>query len=250
MTMTASALTSTHGRVRRAFAYITTGLPALVVLAFGGQLLATGWTTNRVGGTHHVHDLAWGALEGVLLLGALGAMLMRKGRRPAVLLQALAVIAALVVTMGLVASFDPFTLVLGGLVVTAVLLWSPGGLLQDRDPSSVMLALTGVTAVPLGIWAVSAASDQRTSGDEHAELIGYTGVTAYALALVAVLAVASLRQPGWRWTAACASVSTAVVGVAGMLWPDDASSPGTLGGLGLIVLAAVTGGLALRHRRA
>ena len=227
---------------------ICLALPALAVAAFGGQLLVTGWTTDRAGGTHHVHDLSWGALEGVLLLVSLVALLHRPGRRPAASLQAVAVVVALLVTMALVAVPDPFTIVLAVLVGTGVALTAGGSLLRKTRPSRPLLALTGLAAVPLVAWALAAAADQRASTDGHAELLGYTGVTAYALGLLAVLAVGALRPPAWRVPAGSAAVAAAVVGAAGLLWPDDASSPGGIGGAALLVLAAAVTVAAVRDR--
>lgn len=238
----------TPSRARKVVGSVLLGLPSLVVLAFGGQLLATGWTTERAGGTHHVHDLAWGALEGVLLLGALAVALFARTHRPAVLLQALGIVGALLLTMGLVAEPDPFTLVLAALIVGGVLARSSGGLLVDVRPHRGALLLCGAASLPLAWWSLSAAADQRAGGDEHAELLGYTGVTAYALALAAVLGVSALRQPGWRWPNACACLSAGVVGVAGLLWPQDASSPGTYGGSALLVLAVACAAFALTDR--
>lgn len=247
MTTTAPAPAPTSRR-RRVTGTVCLGLPALVVLGFGGQLLVTGWTTDRASGTHHVQDLAWGALEGVVLLGALSAALVGRRRRPAVLLHAVAVAAALLLTMALVASPDAFTLVLAGLIVCGVLLRAQGGLLVDRRPSRGLFVLCALSAVPLVAWALSAAAAQRSGGDEHAELLGYTGVTAFALGLLAALAVTALHQPGWRWTAVCVAVAAGVVGTAGLLWPTDASSPGTLGGLALVGLGTTSAAIAVRGR--
>lgn len=227
-------------RRRRLTGTVCLSMPALAVLAFGGQLLITGWFTERAGGTHHVQDLAWGALEGVLLLGALTAVLLRRPCRPAVLLQSVAVVSAMAVTMVLVASPDPVTLVLAGLIVAGVLLRAEGGLLQGRHPSWASSLLCALAAVPLAVWALSSAAAQRAGDGEHAELLGYTGVTAFALGLLATLAVASLRQPGWRWSAGCAAVAAGVVGTASLLWPHDASSPGMMGGLALLALGATS----------
>lgn len=232
-----SPTSATSSRARRVTSRVLLGLPALAVGAFGGQLLVTGWTTDRGDGAHHVADLAWGTMEAVLLLVPLLVALHRPSRRPAVLLQALAVVGALVVTMALVAAPDPFTLVLAALVVGGVLL-APAGLPRPAGADPVMTVLCAVTAVALAPHVLAAAADQRAGTDVHAELLGYTGAVAWALALVAVLAVASLRVGGWRVPAVCAAVAAAVLGVASLTWPQDATSFGTAGGAALLVLAA------------
>jgi peptidoglycan/LPS O-acetylase OafA/YrhL len=237
----ATPAAATASRPRRVTAAICFTVPALAMLAFGGQLLVTGWTTQRAGGTHHVHDLAWGALEGLLLLVALVVALLHRRSRPSAVLQAVAVVASMLVTMVLVAQPDPFAAVLALLVLGGGVAY--GGVRGPVRLHRPSLVLTGVAAVPLVGWALSAAADQRADADEHAELLGYTGVTAFALALVAVLLVAGLRRPGWRSTAVSAAAAAAIVGTAGLLWPDDASSPGRVGGVALLALAVCTIGL-------
>lgn len=183
------------GRSRRVASRVLLGLPALAVGAFGGQLLVTGWTTDRGNGAHHVADLAWGAMEAVLLLVPLLVVLRWPSRHPAARVQALAVVGALVVTMGLVGTPDPFTLVLGTLVVGGVLL-SPERLPRPAGVDPVLGGLAVLGAVGLAPYLVGAASDQRAGADVHAELLGYTGAVAWALALVAVLAVGPFAWPG------------------------------------------------------
>ncbi len=224
-TTTATTARPRRTRGRHVLGRICLVLPALAIAAFGGQQLITGWTDNRVGGAHHVHDLAWGALEAILLLVALVALIHRPGRRPAASLQALAVVAALLVTMALVVAPDPFTIVLAVLICAGVALTAGGSLPGETRRSWPLMAITALASVPLLGWALAAAGNQRANGDGHAELLGYTGVTAFALALLAVLAVAALRPPAWRVPAGSAAVGAAVVGTAGLLWPDKRVQP-------------------------
>jgi len=236
------------GRARRVAARILLGVPALAVGAFGGHLLVTGWTTSRGAGTHHVADLAWGAMEGVLLLVPLLATLHRPSRRPAARLQALAAVGALALTMALVASPDLFTLVLGTLVIGGVLM-SPGQPLRPAGADPAMFALALLAAIGLVPYALVTAAHQRAGADVHAELLGYTGAVAWALALVAVLAVGSLRMDGWQVPAVSAAVAAAVLGVAGLIWPQDAASLGTAGGAALLSMAGAVGVAAAARAR-
>ena len=82
------------GWPRRTLSVLCLGLPALAVLAFGGQLLILGWLDSRPDGTFHVHDLAWGSAEGILLFVALVAASWNPRRLPAALQQALVVVGA------------------------------------------------------------------------------------------------------------------------------------------------------------
>ena len=239
------------GRTRQLLSAVCLGLPALAVLAFGGQLLVTGWLDDRADGRLHVQDLAWGSAEGILLFVALAASLWDGRRRPAALQQALAVVAALLATMLLTLVPDPVTLVLGTLIVLGVLLSPARGLVFRRTaPVSRPLAgLALVAALPLVPYAVFAASAQRRGGSVNAELAGYTGATVWALALVAVVGVAALRSQGWQLPALSAAAAAAVVGTAGILWPAIPSSPGTAGGVVALAWAAVVVAEVLRLSR-
>ena len=149
--------------MRRVLSAVCLGLPALAVLAFGGQLLVTGWLDSRPDGSFHAQDLAWGSTEGILLFVGLVASVWHGRRRPAALQQALAVVAALLATMALTLEPDPVTLVLGLLVVAGALL-SPARSLMSRRPSPVsrpLVALALVAAVPLVPYALGAAAAQR-----------------------------------------------------------------------------------------
>ena len=149
--------------MRRVLGAACLGLPALAVLAFGGQLLVTGWLDSRPDGSFHAQDLAWGSTEGILLFAGLAASVWNGGRRPAALQQALAVVAALLATMALTLEPDPVTLVLGLLVVAGALL-SPARSLMARRSSPVsrpLVALALVAAVPLVPYALKAAAAQR-----------------------------------------------------------------------------------------
>jgi hypothetical protein len=231
------------GGVRRVIAALCLGLPALAVLAFGGQLLVLGWLDSRPGGTHHVHDLAWGAAEGILLLVAVALVLvdtLRRRARPAVRQQAFAVLAALLTAMALTATSDPATLGVTVLVLTGVLLTGPRSVLPFRGaalnrPLAVLALLAGIALVP---YALLAAAQQRTGDSVQAERLGYTGVTVWALAVVAVVAVAALSARGWRVPALSAAAAVTVVGVAGIMWPEVPSSLGAAGGLAALAWAA------------
>ncbi len=235
------------GRARRIASKVLLGAPALAVAAFGGQLLVTGWADRTPGGGHQVQDLAWGAMEGVLLLVGLVALLRRPKRRPAAALQVIGVVAAMFAVMLLTAAPDPFTIVLGALAVSGALLAM--GRLRLREvaihrPTAALAVVAAASLVPYGIHAAAA---QRTVNDRHAELLGYTGAAVWALALVAVVAVASLQVAGFRLPALSAAIAAAVVGIASVLWPNVPSSLGVLGGALAIVWALAVGLITLRR---
>lgn len=235
------------GRARRTAAKALLGIPTLAVTAFGGQLLVTGWADRTPGGGHQVQDLAWGAMEGILLLAGLVVLFHRPQRRPAAALQVIAVVAALGAVMLLTATPDPFTLVLGTLAVSGTLLAAGPPRLSGIHIHLPTAALAAIAAACLIPYAVYSAAAQRTSDDRHAELLGYTGAAVWALALVAVAAVASFQQPGARVSALSAVAAAAVVGVASVLWPDVPSSLGMLGGTLTLTWALALGFATLRR---
>ena len=241
------------GRLRRIAAAVCFGIPALAVLAFGGQLLVLGWTASRPGGSHHVHDLAWGSAEGILLLVPLLLAVagnLRERPAPAVLQQVLAVLAALVAVMLVTASPDPFTAVLTLLVLCGVLLTGRGAVRPPIRPrtSRPLAALAVVAAMALVPYAATAAAAQRAGESVQAERLGYTGVAVWALALVAVVVVAALRWPGWWVPALSAAAAASVVGVASLVWPQVPSSLGRPGGLAALVWAAAVAVVVVRNR--
>jgi hypothetical protein len=239
------------GRPARIASAVCLGLPALAVLAFGGQLLVTGWLDSRPDGSFHAQDLAWGSAEGILLFVGLVASLGNARRRPAALQQALAVVAALLVTMVLTLVPDPVTLVLAVLVGVGALL-SPARSLLTRRTAPVSRPLAGlvaVAAVPLVPYALDAAAAQRAGGSLNAELAGYTGATVWALALLGAVAVAVLRSKGWQLPALSAAAAAAVMGAASLVWPTIPSSLGTLGGLVALVWAGAVLAVVLMTER-
>jgi hypothetical protein len=231
------------GRPRAARALLA--VPALAVAAFGGQLLVTGWADREPGSGHQVQDLAWGSLEGVLLLVAL-VVLLRRPRHLAAALQALAVVAALLLTMLLTVTLDPFTLVLGALVVAGVALGGAPVRLRGAAVSRPAAALAGVAAVALLPYAAGAAAAQRGGQGAHVELLGYTGATAWALGVVLVAAVAAFRLPSRRLPALSVATAVGVVGLASVLWPDVPSSLGAIGGGAALAWAAASATVGLR----
>ena len=238
------------GWPRRTLGVLCLGLPALAVLAFGGQLLILGWLDTRPDGTFHVHDLAWGSAEGILLLVALVAASWNPRRLPAALQQALVVVGALLLTMVLTMAPDPITVVLGALVVTGALL-SPGrSLLLPRSDAvnRPLIGLTVVAAVALLPYALFAAAAQRQGGSPHAELAGYTGAAVWALALLGTVGVAAMQTRGWQLPALSAAAAAAVMGVAALLWPVIPSSLGRPGGLLAIVWAGAVVAVVIRSR--
>jgi hypothetical protein len=208
--------------------------------SFGLPSLLTAWTTSGDELELRTQFVAWGLLAGVLIPVMALALLRRPLVAPAQQLAAFA--AAAVVALGL--ALEPenarYTVLFAVPAVVLVLLhparrtlWSAGA----WDP--MMLAVAGLGAVPAAVYAVD---NLRTSAgisyldDLHG---GHAHAGLLALALMFSAVVAARRASGWGWVAGSTAFCTAVLGVAGLLFPDDPSSLGTTGGtiaLGLATL--------------
>lgn len=219
-----------------------TALLALMLFAFGGQLLFAGWMSEQ----HAVHELAWGVLEGLLMVVALVASLRRPERRPAAMQQVVAVTLALLVTMPLVAAFDVFTLVIAVWVAGLVALHPARSEVLSVRPSNARVAVPlAASAVLLIGYALDQAALQRGLTDGHAALDHYTGMAAAAVGLLFVLVAAGTG--GGRFPARCAGLGLAVMGAAFAAFPEQSSSLGA--GWGAATLLAGGAILATQLRR-
>lgn len=240
--------TGTTTRTRR-FAYrLLTAVPALLLALFGGRLIIAGWFATADGGSHRVHDLSWGVLEGVVILVGLVASLWRPRRWPAAYQQVGVGLAALLLTMGLIREIDVATLVVGGVIVIAALLHPARGQLSEFGPwDRLSLIVAIVTVPPLLFYAVGQAALHRngTPSDPHVEMAHYAGTTAVALALAGMVALSASRRPGQRIVAASTVVGLGVLGTASLLWPALPSSFGAVGGIAALCAAAGVAATAL-----
>ncbi len=214
---------------------------------FGFLSLIGGWFGAGGREVHKAHDLAYGALAGILIALPFLLQARRPETKPAVMQGAAA--AGLGFAAGYALGGEPlFALVP---IVVAVVLWwfhpsrGQGARLGGRS-QPIMAALAVLAAIPLVIYAFDQAAIQRAcvEGDQHCEEFHYAGMAALAFALPLVGIVASFRSPGWRITARLVAGAAAVFGLSGILFPDLPSSIGTtwgtvaLGGSVLFVAVA------------
>jgi hypothetical protein len=242
-TQTAHLTDPQTGTARRMAFKGLIGLLALVMAAFGGKGIITGWFSPMDGGIHRWHEIAWGVIEGVLILTGLVALLWRARHRIAAMQQVIAGCLALIATMALARVFDPFTGVFIALVAIAALLHPARSELlalrgQRIDPA--MLGLAAVAAVPLALYSLGQIriDAAAASSDSHAAMAHYAGTTAAALGIPLVAALAALRTRGWaipRWSAVAAA---GALGLASLVYPGQESSFGVVWGAGAIAWAA------------
>lgn len=229
----------TAGRARRIGFRVVAGLLTLAMGLTGGHLLVTGWTDPTDGGIHRLQDLHWGVVEGLLLAVAMGWQLRRPERHAGAMRVALlAVVAQLVCAAGALAP-DPFGIVLLALVLGALALHP-----ARRDvvrpalaPDRLLLAPAVAGALALAVFSAVQVAHHHTasSGDLLEAKTGWLGAAFCGLALALVVLAAALL----RSTAATVlgAAGLAVVGVGSLLHPSAASSFGSIGGAGALVLA-------------
>src|ERR687892_473188 len=106
-----------------------------------------------------------------------------------------------------------------------------GVLAQLRRPAQnvaamwmALLALTGVAAVPLLVFAAANIGSQGSAGDEHAAAGHYGFMAAFAFTVIGIGVLASLRPVGWRLPAWVAGLLPVLLGAASLIYPDASSS--------------------------
>jgi hypothetical protein len=248
----AGTVSSTSNARRTAFTVLTFLFGAASLGGLFGIGLVIGWFDTDEGGIHRVHDLGFGILYGIVVAGAFFALLRRPEDKPSVFLQVIA--AALAVTIAALVSADPgyLTIAVALLVASAILLALHPGRDEVLHPkprlSPVMSAFVLAGAIPLVWFGLTSARLQRDGSplDPHVLMGHWTTMASMAFGLVAVGLLASARIRGWRFTAWCAGLGTAVYGLGSIVFHrfpgTDVTYAGSEGiGWGLV---ALIGGLA------
>lgn len=218
---------------------------------------------SMAGSPHLLHDVAFFGLIWAGLVGLI-AQLYKPERRVAGLQGTLVVFAAFLVTIaGLAMAGDatifgenaPFFLIIFGPAVLAALLHPAGReLLRTRTAgrfSPVLAGLAVVAAIPLAAYAAGQYG-LHWSGDSHAVAQHYAGMVVYSAVIVALALLSSLKPVGWVIPLFTAAGMALVFGVASILYPEMASSVGTMWGGAAVawaVLFAVVGLLSGRGER-
>lgn len=226
----------------RLFAGIVAALTG--ILAFGLLALVLPWIMDGDRVTHRVHDLSWGVVGGLFITVALLAQLRRPERRPAAMQTVLATAVGLVIGGAVfTGEFDGFLIPIVVLPVALALAHparSEVFALRGR-PSPLMLAMVGVSTVPLVAWALDQAALQRDlpAADPHVDEGHFAGMAATAVAIALVALVAALKTGGWIVPARLAAAGIVVMGVASLVFDGYASALPALG-----AWAAIGGGVA------
>ncbi|WP_458206691.1 hypothetical protein [Haladaptatus sp. NG-SE-30] len=210
-----------------------------LMAAFLGDTLVfffTGWFDTNPG-VHHLHELIFVTMLWSVLIG-LVMQIYKPEKRVAAMQQALLVNIVITGANVLTGFFFPPALLLGGLLVTAVLLHPAGrDVLRVRTAGSVSPLLVGMVAlagIPLAVYAANQYLLQA-SGNVHAQLGHYADMVTYTGLILLLGLLAGLQPTGWRvplWSAAGLAV---VLGLSSAVYPTLPSSAGLLWG-GLAIL--------------
>ena len=216
------------GPRRTAFRWTTIVLGvALGIGTFALVGLVSAWFVGGEREIHRVHDLAWGALGGLLL--ALPMILQGWSPERRVALMQQIVLASVAVTVAGLLSDNLIMLVT--LAIAALLIWlhpARGSLLARGPLHPGLAALAVVAAVPLVVYALGQTEIARACPpgdiDPHCQELHWTMMSALALGIPLVGLGAALRAPGWRMVARIVAGAALVLGLASLVFPEHVSA--------------------------
>lgn len=198
--------------------------------SFGLTTLVIGWSESSEGTAGPVTDLGYGGLIGIILTVGLLAQLRAPERSIAGMQQAALVIPALLI--GSAVAGDAQNL------IPALILFPALGILLALHPAreefvisrlSASPALATVAIVggsPLIAYALDMGTQARrlTGPPHHVQRLSTMAALAIAILLTGLLA--ALRTRGWRIPAWSAGTATFVLGLASIIFPEQAGSVG------------------------
>jgi uncharacterized cupredoxin-like copper-binding protein len=205
------------------------GLMVLLMQLQPGFLGMAHFTDPR----HRTHELTYAFLFGVAVVGML-AQLRRPLKNIAGQLMALIpwvglLLAAVLSTDAVVIRSAERMAVAALTIMTALIHPAGRDFFRSFSVSRVnwmMLALVIIAGVPLLSFASSNLGLQRAVPDDHAVMGHYGFMAAFGFTIIGVGLLASLRPDGWRLTACVAGLLPALLGLASVMYPDNASSLG------------------------
>ncbi len=201
---------------------------------------------------HFVHDIGFSMLFWAMIVG-MAAQLRSPRRHLSSLLVVPVVLGSILLAWALTGGFEPLLFVFLGLWALAVILHPSARELRsairlDRA-NRVMLALVVIAAVPLLAFAATNVNLQTGAvvphhaeaghveeiHQEHVDFGHFGLIVAFSFAVIGLGLLASFRPVGWWLTAWFVGIMAVWFGLAGVLYPTVASSPGVLWGAASIL---------------
>jgi hypothetical protein len=210
------------------------------IASFGLPSLLTAWTTSGDELAMRTHYVVWGLLAGVFIPMAVLPLVRRPSIAPGQ--QLIGFVAACAIALAL--AFEPenarYIAIFSAPAIVLVLLHpARRQLLTAGSWDRVMLVVAALAAVPAAVYAfdnLRLSAQTHYLDTMHGEY-AHAGVLALALAFSAL--VAARRAAGWLWVVGSVGVCATVLGVAGLLFPEDPASVGTTGGAVALFLVAM-----------
>lgn len=191
-----------------------------------------GQMTHGTTESHRVHDLTYGFLITVGVVGIL-AQLRRPSKNIAAMVMALIPFAALVLAALVSDEFEivvrrtPFRLVAAVTAVAALLHPAGRQFFRSFRVSRISWSMVAVVAIAAGPLLALASTNIRLQGtvrDDHYIQGHFAFMAAFAFTVIGVGLLASLRPDGWRLAAWVAGILPALLGASSLLYRDATSS--------------------------
>lgn len=232
------------------YVLVTLALAAFIGLMFAQMALELdvylpgifGQMSHGAVDSHRFHDVTFGLLVTTGIVGVL-AQLYRPSKNVAGMLMALIpflglLLAAALVDAGVIIERidqdagllrrNPLYLIFAVTLVAALLHPAERDFFRSFSVSRVnwvMLALVGIAAVPLLVFASdSIALQQGPAADAHVALGHYAFMAAFSFTVIGVGVLSSLRPDGWRLTAWVTGLLPAIIGFTSIIYQNLASS--------------------------
>jgi hypothetical protein len=261
--MTDTAVLTTGPKRRIAF-FLLVGFFSLLFLTLNVilypfpfiLLVIVGWFNPEPFGIHLLQDMMYGALNGVMLAGIL--LQFHKPERKVAALQMVIlllfgsmigeIIEGSFIALHHYLAFLQFSVFIGGI---ALLHPARQEILRFGRPGNPeLLALVGVAAAPLLIYAVNQWSLQLAAGiDEVASTQRYSVMAYSAVDILLLGLLAGFKTTGWRIPAWGAGFIAIVLGLPSVVFTGQASSVGPLWGILAIIWGLAFVGVAEWKRR-
>jgi hypothetical protein len=206
--------------------------------SFGLPSLLTSWFTSGEELPLRTAYVVWGVLAGLLIPGLALSLLARS--RIAIWRALAAVVAGTAIAMAL--AFEPenlsyAALIVGPAVLLLVLHPQARDALRPAGVDRLAVGTAAIMAIPAAWYGLDLAARSRASSYLDTMHGQYAQGAVLTFSLLLMSFVGALRQDGRRVVVALVSVSAAILGLAGIAFPDDPMSPGVAGGVVTLVAA-------------
>ncbi len=247
MTSTLQTTGAETGKARVTAARVIAGVAGLALLFVLFQLLVALFSEEIASHRTHLSSLLVWAVT--LVVAGLVAVAIRPALAPGALRIAIVAMATETVVTVATARFDPFPLVVLGVVAIIGLI---GGFGVWRGPwlaKSPLLVLPGLMVVGSAsyVWEQFGLQINGSPLDEHVEGGHYAGMVTVLVSVALVGMLASAQVRGRYFAATMAGLAAMLLGIGSMI-TGQVSSFGLTGELGLIVGGLIFIGQAQTHR--